>query len=148
MKIKIILSIIVLIFLIKLDSATAENITVCTTGCNYTSIQGAVYNASRGDVINVLNGSYSENITVNVSVTLNATPYILLTSGFNISASNVTKEEVIENITEVKEETPAVEAKEEKSWVWLAVVGLVMIIGLVGYLYLGKKKIKKQIPKD
>src|SRR3989338_10711012 len=82
--------IIVLIFLIKLNLATAVTVTVCTSGCNYTAIQGAIYNASSGDVINVLNGTYTENITVNASVTLNATPYISLTGGFNVSASSVT----------------------------------------------------------
>src|SRR3989344_1452744 len=70
----------------------AINITVCASGCNYTTIQEAVYGALLGDTIDVLNGSYNENITVNVSVMIKGVPYILVTGGFNVSKSNVTIE--------------------------------------------------------
>ena len=81
---------IVLVFLVRLNLIDAITVSVCSSGCNYTTIQAAVYNASNGDVINVSSGAYTENVTINVSVFLNATPYISLTGGFNITESNVT----------------------------------------------------------
>jgi len=78
------------VFFIKLYPATAVTLTVCTSGCNTTVIQNAIYNASNGDIINILNGTYTEDITVNISVTLNATPYISVIGGFNVSVDNVT----------------------------------------------------------
>ncbi len=76
-------------FLLFSSFVAAVTLTVCTGGCNSTTIQGAINNASASDIINVLNGTYTENVTVNKSVILNATAYISLSGGFNISASNV-----------------------------------------------------------
>src|SRR3989338_3799045 len=69
--------------------ASAASVTVCSSGCNYTSIQNAINNTSAGDIISVLAGTYNENITVNVSVVLNGSAHPTIYGGFNISASNV-----------------------------------------------------------
>ncbi len=82
--------ILLVLFIFFINLVSAASVTVCPLSCNYSSIQNAVYNASNGDIINVLNGSYNENVTVNQSVTLNASSYISLTGGINISADNVT----------------------------------------------------------
>src|SRR3989338_6835437 len=89
-KNKIILLIIVLMFLIKISSVTAANVTVCSSGCNHTTIQDAIYNVSNGDIINVINDSFTENVTVNVSVFLNGTNWPEVVGGFNVSVDNVT----------------------------------------------------------
>lgn len=54
--------------------AQATEITVCPSGCNYTGIQEAINNASPGDTIRVMSGSYHEVIDVNKSVTLTGVP--------------------------------------------------------------------------
>jgi hypothetical protein len=45
-------------------------ITVCASGCDYTTIQAAVDNATAGDVIDVAAGTYAEEVTVNKSLTI------------------------------------------------------------------------------
>ncbi|MFZ6019286.1 MAG: hypothetical protein ACOYXO_06710, partial [Chloroflexota bacterium] len=47
--------------------------TVCSSGCDYTTIQAAVNAASDGDVILVSPGTYTENITINKNVKLLST---------------------------------------------------------------------------
>jgi hypothetical protein len=80
-----------LVIIVTLSSkGLGSTVTVCTASCNSTTIQGGIDKASNGDIINILNNTYTENVTVNRSVTLNATPYILLTGGFNVSVNNVT----------------------------------------------------------
>jgi PKD repeat protein len=59
----------VLVF-ICCGSAAAETITVCPSGCNYTSIQDAIDHASSGDTIEVMNGTYTELITVDKPLTI------------------------------------------------------------------------------
>src|SRR3990170_3253039 len=44
----------------------AATITVCASGCDHTTIQGAVNAASSGDTINVAAGTYKENVTIEV----------------------------------------------------------------------------------
>ena len=44
--------------------AQADTITVCASGCDYTSIQAAVNAASAGDMIEVHSGTYYENVNV------------------------------------------------------------------------------------
>jgi parallel beta-helix repeat protein len=50
--------------------AMAGTITVCSSGCNYTSIQEAINHASDGDTINVMNGTYYELITIDKSLVI------------------------------------------------------------------------------
>jgi hypothetical protein len=57
--------------IISTDVVRAATITVCSSGCDYTTIQGAIDAASSGDVINVGAGEYEENITVNKKLEIN-----------------------------------------------------------------------------
>ena len=85
-----VLTIILFLFIDVLFSfATATSMTVCLSYCNYTTIQSAIYNSSTNDIISVLSGTYTENVTVNVSITLNGSAHPTISGGFNISASNV-----------------------------------------------------------
>lgn len=45
-------------------------ITVCPTGCDYTTIQAAITAANNGDVIEVAAGSYSESVNINKAIHL------------------------------------------------------------------------------
>jgi hypothetical protein len=49
----------------------AATITVCPDGCDYSTIQSAITAASSGDVINVQAGTYTGDISVSKSLTLN-----------------------------------------------------------------------------
>jgi hypothetical protein len=52
-------------------SSFGQTVTVCSSGCNYTSIQSAVTAAAAGSVIAISNGTYTENnIVVNKNLTL------------------------------------------------------------------------------
>ncbi|PXF61641.1 MAG: hypothetical protein C4B59_03590 [Candidatus Methanogaster sp.] len=51
-------------------TASADTLTVCSSGCDYTKIQDAVNNAAVGDTIFVYNGSYTENVDVSKELTL------------------------------------------------------------------------------
>ncbi|MEI6293057.1 MAG: NosD domain-containing protein, partial [Methanomicrobiales archaeon] len=51
-------------------NAQADVITVCPTGCNFSSVQDAINVAADGDTIQVMSGSYNEVIDVNRSVNL------------------------------------------------------------------------------
>ncbi|MCK5604022.1 right-handed parallel beta-helix repeat-containing protein, partial [Candidatus Pacearchaeota archaeon] len=46
-------------------SFTTKPLTVCPSGCGYTSIQKAVYSAKKGDTIRVYSGIYFENVVIN-----------------------------------------------------------------------------------
>ena len=50
--------------------ASADTITVCPSGCDYTTIQAAVNAASPGDTVFVYSGTYTENVNVNKRLTL------------------------------------------------------------------------------
>ncbi len=52
------------------SSASAMKSTVCPSGCAFTSIQSAINAASPGATITIGNGTYTENVVVNKSVTL------------------------------------------------------------------------------
>ena len=45
-------------------------LTVCASGCNFTSIQAAINAACPGDTIEVHSGTYAENVVVNKTLTL------------------------------------------------------------------------------
>ena len=47
-----------------------RTLTVCSSGCNYTSIQAAINAACPGDTIEVRSGTYNENVVVNKTLTL------------------------------------------------------------------------------
>lgn len=47
--------------------ASAATISVCPSGCDYTTIQGAVDNAFGFDTINVVAGTYNENVIITTS---------------------------------------------------------------------------------
>jgi PKD repeat protein/nitrous oxidase accessory protein NosD len=49
----------------------AATITVCPSGCNYTSIQDAINHAADGDTIEIHSGQYYEPVIVNRSLILN-----------------------------------------------------------------------------
>jgi len=50
--------------------AQAKVITVCPSGCDYSSIQSAIDAANNGDLIEVYSGNYPENLNVNKQITL------------------------------------------------------------------------------
>lgn len=50
--------------------AFAATSTVCASGCDYTTIQGAVNAAAAGDTIEIGAGTYNESVTIDKSLTL------------------------------------------------------------------------------
>ena len=52
------------------SAAEATTRSVCPTGCDFTTIQGAVDAAVSGDTITVAAGTYSEDIVVDEAVTI------------------------------------------------------------------------------
>jgi parallel beta-helix repeat protein len=56
--------------LLLAGSANAATLTVCKSGCVYSSIQAAVDASSNGDTILVQSGTYNENVNVNKQLTL------------------------------------------------------------------------------
>lgn len=57
-------------YFIVVGGVLGANYSVCSSGCDFTTIQGAVNGASNGDTINVMAGNYTENVDVNKSVNL------------------------------------------------------------------------------
>jgi hypothetical protein len=53
-----------------ITSAQTTTITVCASGCDYTTIQAAVLAASPNDVISILAGVYVENVTISQDLIL------------------------------------------------------------------------------
>ncbi|HBA91303.1 MAG TPA: hypothetical protein DCZ08_05935, partial [Anaerolineaceae bacterium] len=73
-------------------SVSAATKTVCSSGCDYTTIQAAVTGATAGDTITVAAGTYNETVTVNKSLTITLADSVVVngaTSCFAISADNV-----------------------------------------------------------
>ena len=68
--IRILTGVLLLFFLLLTINVGAAVITVGPSGCNYTTIQGAINNASTGDTILVQSGTYHEVIDINRSVSL------------------------------------------------------------------------------
>lgn len=63
--------VIILLLGISVKSAFAATITVCTSGCQHSTIQAAVNAASNGDTVSVQNGTYS-GFTINKQITVTA----------------------------------------------------------------------------
>ncbi len=61
---------ITMLALLLAGSANAANLTVCPSGCAYSSIQKAIKASSNGDTILVKSGTYFENVKVNKKLTL------------------------------------------------------------------------------
>lgn len=59
-----------LIFLLVALNVSATKITVCPSGCNYTTIQYAIDNASSGDTIEVGVGIYTEDLLINTELNI------------------------------------------------------------------------------
>lgn len=55
------------------QAAAQDLITVCASGCKYTTIQTAIGNVVDGDEIIVETGTYNEDLTINKKVTLKST---------------------------------------------------------------------------
>jgi parallel beta-helix repeat protein len=53
-----------------LPAQAATTWTVCATGCNYSTIQGAVTSAVSGDTVNVATGTYTEQLVIDKNLTL------------------------------------------------------------------------------
>ncbi len=60
----------ILLGLLFSGSANAATLTVCLSGCEYSSIQKAIIASSNGDTILVKGGTYLENVKVNKKLTL------------------------------------------------------------------------------
>jgi len=69
MHLLLILSLAVMLCLLCMPGS-ASQITVCPSGCNYTSIQEAVNAAHTGDTILVYPGTYNESLVIDRSLTL------------------------------------------------------------------------------
>ena len=91
---------ITLIALLLAGVAGAANIGVCNIGnCDYSTIQDAISAASPGDIIEVHNGTYYENVTVNKQLTLRGVGNPVVDAGgrgnaIALSAGNSTLEGV------------------------------------------------------
>jgi len=54
-------------------SAATTTVSVCSTGCDFTTISAAVSAASAGDTIDVQGGTYTESVAVSKPLTIRAT---------------------------------------------------------------------------
>ncbi|MEA1965959.1 MAG: right-handed parallel beta-helix repeat-containing protein [Euryarchaeota archaeon] len=66
----VLVSVVLLTSMAVIGTATADTLTVGSSGCDYTTIQAAVDAAAEGDTIFVWNGSYTENVDVDKRLTL------------------------------------------------------------------------------
>src|SRR3989344_8283596 len=65
----------ILAILLTPASVEAASISVCKSGCQYSTIQSAVTAAQTGDTINVSPGAYAETVTINKVITLQGQPF-------------------------------------------------------------------------
>src|SRR5660397_32251 len=59
-----------MLVLMLAGNANAVTLTVCKSGCAYSSIQGGINAASNADIVIVNSGTYNENVNVNKQLTL------------------------------------------------------------------------------
>jgi parallel beta-helix repeat protein len=64
------LAAVTLFCLLTFGPVQASTITVCTSGCDYTSITEAINAANPGDIVQVQSGTYYENVNVTKQITL------------------------------------------------------------------------------
>jgi parallel beta-helix repeat protein len=83
---------VILIILFCINLVSASYLNVCSSGCDYTTIQSAINNASDGDTINVSAEVYTEALIINRSVILQGagSSFTTITGQQTISVSNVT----------------------------------------------------------
>jgi parallel beta-helix repeat protein len=96
-KKKIIILLSAFLFLIIIHPVFANTITVCSSGCDYTTIQGGINAASSGDEVRITDSlEYNESITINKSIILTSNSTTMptiwnnLTHVINISYNNIT----------------------------------------------------------
>jgi len=90
---KLSLLILALCFLL-VPSVQSATLTVCGSGCNSTTVQGAIDLAVSGDTVSVEAGSYTENLIINTSIVLHGagSESVMITGQEKIRAGNVTFE--------------------------------------------------------
>jgi hypothetical protein len=93
---------VLLIFLFLVGTASAATLTVCTSGCDSTTIQGAIDLSSNTDTIDVSEGDYTEQIIINKSIDIVGrgigksiiypivSDFIIRVAADNVSISNFT----------------------------------------------------------
>jgi parallel beta-helix repeat protein len=64
------MALVALIFLLFWGTASADTLTVCKSGCNYSSIQVAIDAAGPGDIVEVQSGVYYEALNVTEQIIL------------------------------------------------------------------------------
>ncbi|MFQ6056203.1 MAG: NosD domain-containing protein, partial [Methanosarcinales archaeon] len=69
-KIKVFTAFLLILAFLFTSIAQAKTITVCKSGCDYTSIQSAINSANIGDTIEVQSGTYYENVNVTKQIIL------------------------------------------------------------------------------
>ena len=77
--------------------AMAATITVCSSGCTYTSIQEAIDHAADGDTIAVMNGTYNERIIIDKPLILQGeSPEGTLIIGSHVgTVANITADNIV-----------------------------------------------------
>ena len=80
-------------------ATAATTLSVCSTGCDFTTISAAVAAAGAGDTIDVQGGTYAESVAVTKTLTIRATPGTTVIpgptfndAGFRLQADGVTIE--------------------------------------------------------
>ncbi len=82
------------------STSEAPPLDVCKTGCVYSTIQSAIDAATEGDTINVAAGTYTEDLTIDIGITMSGSDAseVTVNGEHTISSDDVTLEEVTFNI--------------------------------------------------
>lgn len=101
--------------MLMVGSAQASIIAVCPSGCDYTSIQIAVYAAKANDTIEVHSGIYNESVVLTKNIMFNGVdtgrgkPIVngdLYTNGFRMALSGLTFQSIFSGVPDAKNMTP------------------------------------------